>query len=103
MQSGVIPLKDQSAVARLSPAWRGRCLRFDEGFPSHITRSGSRRPTDASAGSGVAVLFRPVPGGSRVPAGTEITMQRAEAASRSRAETAGATPHSGTAAAAARH
>lgn len=80
------------AVARLSPAWRGRCLRFGEGFPSHITRSGSRRPTDASAGSGVAVLFRPVPGGSRVPAGTEITMQRAEAARRSQAETAGATP-----------
>ena len=91
------------AVARLSPAWRGRCLRFGEGFPSHITRRGSRRHTDASAGSGAAVLFRPVPVGSRVLAGTEITMQRAEAARRSRAETAGATPHSGTAAAAARH
>ena len=91
------------AVARLSPAWRGRCLRFGKGFPSHITRRGSRRHTDASAGSGAAVLFRPVPVGSRVLAGTEITMQRAEAARRSRAETAGATPHSGTAAAAARH
>lgn len=45
----------------------------------------------ARAGSAAAVLFRRVPGASWVLAGTEITTQRAEAARRSRAETAGGT------------
>lgn len=45
--------------------------------------------------SGAAVLLRPVPGASWVLAGTEITMQRAEAARRSQAETAGAAPTAG--------
>lgn len=45
--------------------------------------------------SGAAALFRRVPGASGVLAGTEITMQRAEAARRSRAETAGPPPPPG--------
>lgn len=44
---------------------------------------------------GAAVLFRPVPGASWVLAGTEITVQRTEAARKSRAETAGAAPTTG--------
>lgn len=40
------PLKDRSAVSRLSPARRGHCLRCGGGFPSHIPSRGFRRHTD---------------------------------------------------------
>lgn len=52
-------------------------------------------PGMAPVCSGAAALFRRVPGASGVLAGTEITMQRAEAARRSRAETAGPPPPPG--------
>ena len=66
------------------------------GAPRRISQAAALVATPpAQAGSGAEVLCRPVPGASWVPAGTEITMQRAEAARRSRAETAGAAPTAG--------
>lgn len=91
------------AVAWLFP-WRG-------GAAACALARASRRISHAAApgatpkpqrARGAAVLYRPVPGGSRVLAGTEITMQRAEAARRNRGGDRGATPHL-TAASAARH
>lgn len=77
------------AAGPLPALWRGwNSRRISQAAALGATRM-------APAGSGAAVLFRPVPGASWVLAGTEITMQRAEAARRSRAETAGAAPTAG--------
>ena len=85
-----------SGVAGPLPAlWRGLPVAY------HTQRLPA--PHRSLSGLGSSGPFQTCSRGSRVLAGTEITMQRAEAARRNRAETAGATPHSGTAASAARH
>lgn len=49
-QSGMIPLRGPSALARFSPARRGDCLRCGRVFPSHVPSSGSRRHTEGFGG-----------------------------------------------------
>lgn len=92
------------AAARRSPyllpgclpsvAGPARCLRAGEGYVAYPTRSGSRSHAEASAGSGAAVLYRPVLRRSRVWQELKLLCKE-QGGAQEQAETAGATPRSG--------